>query len=150
MKRAWIFLAAALLAVSACSEGDDGTKPGSFDRSEYAGTFYVRYTIVETTCSIAPPLDGNATIEIEGDTIVWGSMSGPWDEETRHGSGASAAPTCIPINPSTGCVGCFTTSFDIVYASADSFSGVFRTYYSYSEACGADSCHTYYSISGVR
>ena len=150
MRTTCFLLAAWLFVLPACSAEDDGTKPGRWDGSEYGGAFYVTFTLVETSCAVAPPLDGIATIEIAGDTIVWGSMRGPWDAEARHGSGESVAPVCIPINPSTGCIGCSTMSFDVVYASVDSFSGTFATHFSYTAACGNDSCSTYYTISGSR
>ncbi len=148
MKPVPLMVFALALALSACS--DDGIGPEGADLSAYSGTFYVTFVVVESNCAIAPPLDGNATITIRGDEIVWGSMIGSWEEEAKRGAGGSPSPTCIPINPGTGCEGCFTTSFDIVFASVDSFTGGYGAKYAYSPSCGTDSCHTYYSITGTR
>ncbi len=145
-------LAAAVVLPACFDSGDDGD--GSLEPepepSSYSGTFYVTYSLLTTDCSVAPPFDGNATIAIEGDTIVWGSMRGPWDEQTLCGAGESVSPTCIPINPSIGCTGCFTTRFSIEYASVDSFSGFFEATFGYTDPCETDSCRAYYLISGAR
>lgn len=135
-------------ALASCSEDSkDLVNPKS---SPYSGSYSVTYPVSETNCAFYTPLAGNSRISIVEDKITWDDMKGEWDEETKHGTGKSTSPTCIPINPSIGCSGCLEMVFDIFFASVDSFYGTMDILYSFSPSCSTDSCHVLYSVTGSR
>jgi hypothetical protein len=148
MTAASILMLALIVLALGCSE-ESSTKPEGH-ASPYSGRFYIEYTITYTNCLFPAPLDGPMDIVISGEDLSWGTIEGHWDESTAHGWGHSTAPTCIPINPSIGCEGCFMTSFDVTYVTVDSLAGTVGLAYTYTAPCNTDSCHTNYAVTGKR
>lgn len=138
---------AILFVLPACT--DDGTKPAGGEESQYNGYFYVYFTVADNDCAVPAPLNGRFEIEVEGDSMSFGSVKGVWDSTTAHGSGTSPARTVV-IDPDADCYGHYTVTFDVTFASQDSFSGFYFFQAWYDDACNSDSCHTNYTITGSR
>ena len=143
-----IFIAA-LVILFAASCDNDTTKPGDAG-SQYSGRFDITYQIFDGNCILGLTPDGASDITIRGDAITFGSMKGPWLEGEKRGYGRYAfGAQCPDHNPPAFCANCITSSFELAFASADSFSGTYGIGYTYHD-CRADSCHRRYAITGKR
>jgi hypothetical protein len=145
----YTFIAALAIMFAASCADDDTMKPADAS-SPYSGRFDITYNIFDGNCILGITPDGASDITIRGDSIIFGSMKGPWLEGDKRGSGRYAFGTqCADHNPPAFCANCITSSFELTFASADSFSGTYGIGYTYHD-CRADSCHRRYAITGKR
>jgi len=144
-----IFIAALVILFAASCADDDTTKPEDAG-SQYSGRFDITYRIFDGNCILGLDPSGASDITIQGTSITFGSMKGSWMESEKHGYGRYVFGTqCTDHNPPTFCSNCITSSFELAFASADSFSGTYGIGYTYHD-CRADSCHRRYVITGKR
>ncbi len=118
--------------------------------SPYSGTFDVDYFVRQTNCPFEVPPANPTAISIEANTIYFGSAVGAWIDADKRGFGTgSIGDNCLNYDPPIVCATCIFISFDITYASPDSFSGTYSQALTYAN-CSDDSCHSVYFVTGKR
>jgi hypothetical protein len=148
MKKLLVPVFTLLVAILGCSD-DGGPKPEQPKPSPYSGYYYMFSRIVASDCAIQPSLAPTGQITIAGDEIEFFGYAGAWVDASKHGYGTSGQNTVI-INPTTGCIGYYILSFDITFASLDSFSGTIGIDFTYSPQCSASACHADLAVSGKK
>lgn len=149
MKRLFAVAFVILFALAGCQGKDSGTNPNA-PASPYSGTFNVNYFAVQTDCGLDIPPANPTDITIKTSTILFGDAIGTWIQADKRGSGTgSIGDNCLNYDPPIVCATCIFISFDITFASPDSFSGTYSHALTYAN-CSADSCHTVYFVTGKR
>ena len=147
MRKLFALAAMILFVMAGCSE--DSTKP-KVQSSPYNGRFYVTYVTTETNCALDIPPNSASDIKIKDSTITFGTWYGKWIEDEKRGYGKSyIGNDCPNHNPPDHCATCITISFNITFASPDSFSGAVGVGNTYA-SCAPESCHTHYAVTGRR
>ena len=148
VKRLFAIAFLALFALAGC-QSKTNTGPTS-TASPYSGTFNVDYFAVQNNCPLDIPPANPTIVKIQASTILFGDAIGTWIEADKRGFGTgSIGDNCINYNPPVVCATCIFISFDVTFASPDSFSGTYSHALAYAN-CGADSCHTVYFVTGKR
>jgi len=138
-----------LLALAACQGTDNGTNPDGAP-SPYSGAFNVSYFPRETSCALDVPPPDPTVISIHTSTILLGDAIGTWIQADKRGFGTGTiGDNCLNYDPPIVCATCIFISFDITFASPDSFSGTYSHALTYAN-CSSDSCHTVYFVTGKR
>jgi hypothetical protein len=147
MKKLFVIGFVALFSLAGCGKKSN---TGPSTSSPYSGTFNVSYFTAQTNCTFDVPPANPAVVSVEDGTILFGDVVGTWINADKRGFGSgSIGDNCLNYDPPIVCATCIFITFDITYASPDSFSGTYSHALTYAN-CSADSCHSVYSVTGKR
>ena len=138
----------ALLLVVGCSE--NSSSPTVPEKSIYNGDYEITAVEMSNSCRYTiPSPPETVTVDVDGETIVFGSFSGTFNDSTKTFEHSDGAAECTDIGG--GCYHCPFRSVNVMFTDSEHFEGTYSLRVTYALDCDTrPPCTAEWTISGSK